>query len=162
MPKYYKLVSENRKAYFDYSIIDTFKAGIVLSGAEVKSLRAGKANLNDSFGRVENGEVVLYNMHVSPYGKSRTMETEAKRPRKLLLNARELRKIIGQVSQKGMTLVPTKLYFDGDWAKVDIAIAKSKKKYEKRETIRQRETDREVEKVLKGPRPEGRRSEGKK
>jgi SsrA-binding protein len=89
-------------------------------------------------------------MHINPYKKSRAAEAEAKRPRKLLLNGRELRKIIGQVSQKGMTLVPTKLYFDGDWAKVDIATAKSKKKYEKRETIRQRETDREIEKVLKG------------
>ena len=150
MPKYYKLIAENRKAFFDYSIIDTFKAGIALNGAEVKSVRQGNVNLRDSFGRVESGEVMLYNMRVSPYKMGRTTEAEASRKRKLLLNRRELKKIIGQVSQKGLTIVPTKMYFDGDWAKVDIAVAKAKKKYEKRETIRQRETDREVEKVLKG------------
>lgn len=150
MPKYFKLIAENRKAYFDYHIIDTFKAGIVLSGNEVKSVRLGRVNFKDAFGRVENGEVFLYNMHISPYEKGRVSAAEADRTRKLLLESRELRKIVGQVSQKGMTLVPTKIYFDGDWAKVDIALAKAKRKYEKRETIRQKEVSREVERVLKG------------
>jgi len=150
VPKYFKLISENRKAYFNYHIIDTFKAGVVLSGSEVKSVRLGRVNFKDAFGRVENAEVFLYNMHISPYDKGRISESEADRKRKLLLSGRELRRIIGCVSQKGMTLVPTRIYFDGDWAKVDIALAKAKKKYEKRETIRQREVNREVEKVLKG------------
>ena len=148
--KYYKLVAENRKAFFDYHIEETYKAGIALSGAEVKSVRLGRVNFKDAFGRVELGEVLLYNMHISPYEKGRVAESEADRPRKLLLNGQELRKLIGKVSQKGMTLVPTKIYFDGDWAKVDIALAKAKRKYEKRDSIRQREDNREVEKVLKG------------
>lgn len=153
MSKYYKPVAENRKAFFDYHIIDTFKAGIMLSGAEVKSVRAGNANLRDSFGRIERGEIFLYNMHISPYKMGKMTEAEAARARKLLLNRQEMKKIIGQVSQKGLTIVPIKIYFDGDWAKVDIAIAKAKKKHEKRETLRQREVDREVEKVLKGEKP---------
>jgi len=148
--KYYKLIAENRQAYFNYHLFDTFRAGIELSGWEVKSLRSGRASLRDAFGRVEKGEVFLYNMHVPVYQKSRGSEHQEKRPRKLLLNKPELRKIIGKVSERGMTLVPTKLYFMGDWAKVDVALAKAKKKHEKREAIREREVSREVEKVLKG------------
>jgi SsrA-binding protein len=148
--KYYKVIAENRQAYFNYHLFDTFRAGILLSGAEVKSLRSGRANLRDAFGRVESGEVFLYNMHIPPYEKSRISQTEATRKRKLLLNRSELKKIVGKVSERGMTLVPIKLYFLGDWAKVDLALAKAKKKYEKREAIREREVSREVEKVLKG------------
>lgn len=150
MAKYYKLIAENRKAYFDYHILETFRAGLALTGAEVKSIRLGRANLHDSFGRVEGGEVFLYNMHISPYDKSRVSSAEATRRRKLLLTGSELKKIIGKASEKGLTLVPTKLYFMGDWAKVDLALAKAKKKYEKREVIREREISREVEKILKG------------
>jgi SsrA-binding protein len=150
--KYYKLIADNRKAYFDYQIEETFKAGIVLSGSEVKSVRLGRVNFKDSFGRVEAGEVLLYNMHISPYEKGMRDKGKGEddRPRKLLLNGSELKRIIGKVSQKGMTLVPTKIYFDGDWAKVDIALAKAKRKYEKRDSIRQREDNREIEKVLRG------------
>ena len=150
MAKYYKLIAENRKAYFDYHILETFKAGIALSGAEVKSIRLGRVNLRDSFGRVEGGEVFLYNMHISPYDKSRVTSAEATRKRKLLLQRSELKKVIGKASEKGLTLVPTKIYFSGDWAKVDLALGTAKKKYEKREVIREREINREVEKVLKG------------
>ncbi|KAF0134719.1 MAG: SsrA-binding protein [Candidatus Saganbacteria bacterium] len=148
MPKYYKLIADNRKAFFDYHIYDKYKAGIALSGSEVKSLRLGRVNLNDSFGRVENGELFLYNMHITPYAKSRSTEEDAARNRKLLLKSGELRKLIGKSAEKGMTIVPIKLYFDGDWAKVDIALAKAKRKYEKRESIRKRETDREVKRIL--------------
>ena len=152
MSKYYKAVAENRKAYHDYNLFDKYTAGIALTGPEVKSVRLGRANLTGSFGRVEGAEVWLYEMHITPYEKGRFSERaskEAKRPRKLLLNKAELKKVIGKVSERGMTLIPLKLFFSGDWAKVEIALARAKKKHEKRETIKLKETQREVKRILK-------------
>jgi len=146
--KYYKVISDNRKARFDYIILEVYKAGLVLTGNEVKSLRLGRVNLQDSFGRVENGKIVLYGMHVNPYGQA--SKSDPLRPRQLLLNKQELVKLMGKVAEKGLTLVPLKIYFDGNWAKVDLGVAKAKKKYEKRDAIRRRTTEREIEKAFRG------------
>ena len=149
--KYYKAVAENRKARFDYTIIETYKAGLVLEGSEVKSVRLGQVNLKDSFGRVEKEELWLYGMHISPYGtaadKSRINPI---RPRKVLLHKRELVKLTGKAAEKGLTIVPLKIFFDGNWAKIELGLAKAKRKYEKREKLRRREVEREVERAIKG------------
>lgn len=148
MPRYKKILSENRKAFFDYSIIESYQAGIALKGTEVKSIRMGKANLNDSFARVEKGEIWLYNMHISPYEQGGRYNLNPIRERKLLLNKNEMKKLIGRVQEKGLTLVPLKLYLMGNWVKVDLALAKSKKLFEKRDKIRKRETEREMARAL--------------
>jgi len=150
MAKYHKVIAENRKARFDYNILETCKAGLILEGFEVKSLRLGKVNLKDSFGRVEKSEVWIYGMHISPYKTADRSRINPTRPRKALLKKRELVKLIGKVSEKGLTLVPLKIFFDGNWAKVELGLAKAKKKYEKRETIRRKEAKREIEKAFKG------------
>jgi len=147
--KFYKVIAENRKARFDYHILETFQAGIMLSGSEVKSVRMGGVNLRDSFGKVEKAEIFLYNMHITPYEKSGVWVTDARRKRKLLLGKQELRKVIGRVTEKGLTLVPLKVYFSGDWLKVDLAVCKSKKKFEKRAKLLKRYAEREVERELK-------------
>jgi len=144
MPRYKKVLAENRKAFFDYTILETFQAGISLNGTEVKSIRLGRANLKDSFARVNKGEIWLHNMHVSPYEQGGRYNLNPIRERKLLLNRNELKKLIGRVQEKGLTLVPLKLYLMDNWVKVDLALAKSKKEYEKREKIKKKETDREV------------------
>lgn len=149
MPKYYKVIAENRKARHDFEIIEVYKAGIALKGSEVKSVRAGKVNLRDSFGRAERGEIWLYNVHITPYEKSRVGSTDATRPRKLLLKASELNKIAGRANQKGYALLPLKIYFDGDWAKVDLGLGKAKKTYEKKDAIKERDIKRETEKELR-------------
>lgn len=148
-PKYYKLIADNRKARFDYNILETFKAGIMLSGSEVKSVRLGRVNLRDSFARVEKDEVFLYNMHITPYEKSGAWASDATRKRKLLLNKQEMRKIIGRVTEKGLTLIPLKVYFSGDWLKVDLGVCKSKKKFEKRAKLLKKAAEREIERSLK-------------
>lgn len=125
--RYFKVVAENRKARHDYNILETYQAGIVLKGTEVKSVRIGRVNLKDSFGRVEKGDIWLYGMHVSPYEFGRRYAAAPLRPRKLLLKKSELRKLIGRVAEKGLTLVPLKLYLSGDWVKVDLGLAKAKK-----------------------------------
>ncbi|MFC1510764.1 SsrA-binding protein SmpB [Candidatus Margulisiibacteriota bacterium] len=145
--KYFKLVAENRKARHDFNIIETYTAGLVLAGSEVKSVRLGRVNLKESFGRVENEEVRIYGMHISPYAGSKLNPTQ---PRKVLLKKRELVKLIGKVAEKGLTLIPLKIFFDGNWAKLDLGLGKAKKKYEKREAIRRRETKKEIEKAFKG------------
>jgi SsrA-binding protein len=147
---YHKVVAENRKARFDYTILETVKAGLVLSGNEVKSIRLGKANLKDSFGRIERGEIWLWGVHISPYSRADQQRIDPVRPRKVLLNKRELVKLSGKVAEKGLTLVPLKLFFDGNWAKVELGLAKAKRKYEKRETLRRRETEKEIKKAFKG------------
>jgi SsrA-binding protein len=144
MPRYKKVLSENRKAWFDYIILESYQTGIVLAGTEVKSIRLGKANLNDSFARVENGEIWLYNMHVSPYKEGGRYNLDPIRQRKLLMNKHEMKKLIGQVQEKGFTLVPLKIYLMGNWVKVDLALAKSKKLFEKRDKIKKKETEREM------------------
>ncbi len=150
MPKYRKVVADNRKARFDFNILDTYKAGLVLEGSEVKSLRSGKVNLKESFGRMEKGELWIYGMHISPYKQADRSSIDPMRPRKVLLKKRELVKLTGKAAEKGLTIVPLKLFFDGNWAKIELGLAKSKRKFEKREKIRRRETQREIEKAFKG------------
>ena len=147
MAKYFKVVAENRKARFDFTILEVYKAGLVLTGNEVKSIRLGQANLQDSFGRIEKGCLFIYAMHINPYG---AVQTDPRRPRQVLLTKRELLKLSGKVAEKGLTLVPLKLYFEGNWAKVDLALARAKKKYEKRETLRLRSIKKEIESAVKG------------
>lgn len=148
--KYLKVIADNRKARFDYIILEVYKAGLILTGNEVKSVRLGKVNLKDSFGRAEKGEIWLYGMHISPYGGADQAKIDPLRRRKVLLNNREQLKLISKVAEKGLTVVPLKIYFDGNWAKVDLALAKAKKKYEKREVTRLREVKREIEGAFKG------------
>lgn len=144
-----KIIAQNKKAYHDYFIEETYEAGIVLSGTEVKSIRMGKVNLKDSFARVENNEVYLYNMHISPYEKGNIFNKDPLRTRKLLLNRHEINKLIGYVTRQGYTLVPTKLYFKRGFVKVELAVARGKKLYDKREDIARRDAKRELEKHFK-------------
>lgn len=140
-----KVITENRKARHDYHIEETYEAGIVLAGTEVKSLRAGKANLKDSFARVDHGEVFLFNAHISPYDQGNRFNHEPLRTRKLLMNKHEIRKLIGSVQAKGLTLVPLKMYFKNGRAKVLLALAKGKKLYDKRDDMAARDAKREME-----------------
>ncbi|WP_211328188.1 SsrA-binding protein SmpB [Thermodesulfitimonas autotrophica] len=145
-----KVVCENRKARHDYFILETFEAGIVLTGTEVKSLRAGRGNLKESYARVENGELWLYDMHISPYEQGNRFNHEPKRPRKLLMHKGEIMRLWGRTREKGLTLVPLRCYFKDGRAKVEIALAKGKKLYDRREEIAAREAKREVERALRG------------
>jgi SsrA-binding protein len=144
-----KIIAQNKKAYHDYFIEETYEAGIALTGTEIKSIRMGKVNLKDSFARVENNEVYLYNMHISPYEKGNIFNKDPLRTRKLLLNRHEINKLIGYVTRKGYTLIPTKLYLKRGLAKVELAVAKGKKLYDKREDIARRDAKRELEKHFK-------------
>ncbi|MBN2654972.1 MAG: SsrA-binding protein SmpB [Nitrospirae bacterium] len=134
-----KIVCQNRKAYHDYHIEETYEAGIALVGTEVKSLRAGKANLQDSYVILKDAEVFLLNTHISPYSHGNIMNHEPLRTRKLLLNRKEIERMRGKMIVKGYTLIPLKIYFKGSFAKVEIGLAKGKAKYEKRESIKERE-----------------------
>src|SRR3954471_19608176 len=145
-------VAENRKAFHDYHLIETFEAGLVLLGTEVKAIREGQVNLRDSFARVEDGEVFLYNVHISPYSHRGYADHEPLRRRKLLLHKSEIRKLIGKTVERGMTLVPTRLYFKDGRVKVAVSLAKGKKEYDKRETERRREADRETRAAVKARR----------
>jgi len=147
-----KIAATNRKARFSYSILESVEAGIELKGTEVKSLRAGQANLKDSFARVENGELFLYNMHIAPYEFGNIANVDPVRPRKLLLHRRQINKLAQELATRNVTLVPLKVYFKNGRAKVDIALAKGKKSYDKRDSIHQRETDRELRRAMKGGR----------
>ena len=144
-----KNIAENRKAFHDYHIVETFEAGIVLVGTEVKSIREGSANLRDSFARVEDGEVWVYNVHINPYSHRGYSDHEPTRRRKLLLHRAEIRKLIGKTVEKGMTLVPTRLYFSSGHVKVSLALAKGKQAHDKRETIKRREVERETRAAVK-------------
>ena len=143
-----KNIAENRKAFHDYHILETYEAGVALLGTEVKSIREGNVNLRDSFARVESGEVWIYNVHISPYSH-RGYRSRADAKRKLLLRRAEIRKLIGKTVEKGMTLVPTRMYFQNGYVKVAISLAKGKKAHDKRETIKRRETDRETRAAVK-------------
>jgi len=145
-------IAENRKAFHDYHILETFEAGIVLLGTEIKAIREGRVNLRDSFARVEDGEVFLYNVNISPYSHRGYADHEPLRPRKLLLHRDEIRKLIGRTVEKGMTLVPVRLYYNKGRVKVAIGLAKGKKEYDKRETIKRREADRETRAAVKARR----------
>ena len=142
-------IAENRKAYHDYHLLETFEAGVALLGTEVKAIREGRANLRDSFARVDNGEVYLYNVNISPYSHRGYVDHEPLRPRKLLLHRNEIRKLIGKTVEKGMTLVPVRMYFKDGRVKVAISLARGKKEYDKRETIKRRESDRETRAAMK-------------
>jgi len=142
-----RIIAKNKKARFDYHILDTFEAGIVLKGSEVKSIRQGKASLSDAFAQVVGGEVFLFNMHVSPYEKAGDI-LDPKRDRKLLLSKNEIRKIEGKLKNEGLALVPLELYFKKNFVKVSLAVAKGKKKYEKRDKIIKKEQKREIKRYL--------------
>jgi SsrA-binding protein len=142
-------VATNRKAYHDYFIEETLEAGMALQGTEVKSLRLGLANLSDSYALVRKDEVYLFNANISPYPHGNIMNHEPLRTRKLLLHKEEIRKVIGKMTQKGYTLIPLKLYFVRGKAKVLIGLAKGKKSFDKRDTIKEKESKREVERVMK-------------
>ncbi len=144
-----KVVATNRKAYHDYFIFDTYEAGMALTGTEVKSLREGKMNLKDSYVRVQRGEAVLMEAHISPYSHGNRENHDPLRPRKLLLHKREIRKLIGKVQERGLTLVPLKVYFKAGRAKVEVAVAKGKRLYDKRETKRDEASRREIESAMK-------------
>ena len=142
-------IAENRKAFHDYHLLETFEAGIALMGTEVKAIREGRVNLRDSFARLEDGEVFLFNVNISPYSHRGYVDHEPLRRRKLLLNRDEIRKLIGKTVEKGMTLVPTRMYFHNGFVKVAISLAKGKKAHDKRETIKRRETERETRAAVK-------------
>ncbi|MBI4418306.1 MAG: SsrA-binding protein SmpB [Ignavibacteriales bacterium] len=144
-----RVVVSNRRARHEFFILDTFEAGIVLKGTEVKSLRQGKANLQDSYAVLTNGEVWLHNMHISPYEKGNINNHEPMRTRKLLLHGKQIRKLIGQVREKGLTLIPLSAYFSGPYAKIELAIAQGKKKHDKREATARREAEREIRQRMK-------------
>jgi SsrA-binding protein len=144
-----KIIAENRKAYHDYHLLETFEAGIALVGTEVKAIREGRVNLRDSFGRIQDGEVFVHNMHISAYSHRGYADHEATRPRKLLLHKNEIRKLIGKVVERGMTLVPVRMYFKNGRVKVAISLAKGKKEHDRRETIKRREADRESRAAMK-------------
>jgi len=145
-------IAENRKAYHDYHLLETFEAGIVLLGTEVKAIREGRVNLRDSYARVEDGEVFLYNVNISPYSHRGYADHEPLRRRKLLLHRDEIRKLIGKTVEKGMTLVPVRLYFKDGRVKVAVSLARGKKDFDKRETIKRREADRETRAAIKARR----------
>jgi len=144
-----KLVSQNRKARHDYHIQETIEAGLVLTGPEVKSLRLGRANLKDSYAQPKSGELFLHQVHISPYENSPLGDQDPTRTRKLLLHQHEIRRLAGKIQEKGLTLIPLRLYFRGGKAKIELALAKGKKSYDKRETIRKRDLEREAEQSIR-------------
>lgn len=144
-----RLIANNKKARFDYFIEDTYEAGISLHGTEVKSLRMGKCSIKESFIRIENGEVYIYNMHISPYEKGNIFNKDPLRVKKLLLHKYEINKLAGQMAQKGYTIVPLEVYFKGDLVKLSIGLAKGKKLYDKRQDIAKKDQRREAEKEFK-------------
>ena len=145
-------IAENRKAYHDYHLIETFEAGIALLGTEVKAIREGRVNLRDSYGRVEGSEVFVYNVHISPYSHRGSADHVPTRKRKLLLHKQEIRKLIGKTVEKGMTLVPVRMYLKNGRVKVALSLAKGKQAHDKRETIKRREAERETRAAIKSRR----------
>lgn len=144
-----KVIVTNRKALYDYQIQDKYEAGITLLGTEVKSLRDGRANLKDSYAIIKDGEVFLLNCHISPYSHGNLQNHDPLRTRKLLLHKKEIEKLQGKITQQGLTLIPLKIYFKNGRAKVEIGIAKGKRQYEKRDSIKEKEAKREIERHLK-------------
>lgn len=144
-----KLIANNKKAFHDYFIEDKYEAGISLAGTEVKSLRMGKCSVKESFIRIENGEVIIYGMHISPYEKGNIFNKDPLRPRKLLMHKYEINKIAGKMAEKGYTVVPLQVYFKGSLVKVEIALARGKKLYDKRQDIAKKDMCRESEREFK-------------
>jgi SsrA-binding protein len=144
-----RIIADNRKAYHDYHVLESMEAGVALLGTEVKAIREGRVNLRDSYARIENGEVWLMNVHISPYSHTGYAHHEERRQRKLLLHRHEIRKLTGQVAEKGLTLVPLQLYYKDGRVKVALGVVKGKQAHDKRETIRRREVDRETRAAMK-------------
>ena len=144
-----KLIANNKKAYHDYFILDTYEAGISLHGTEVKSLRMGKCSVKESFIRIENGEVFIYGMHISPYEKGNIFNKDPLRVKKLLLHKSEINKMLGKKKEKGMAIVPLKVYFKGSLVKVEIGLARGKKLYDKRDDIAKKDQKREAQREFK-------------
>jgi SsrA-binding protein len=142
-------VARNRQARFRYELLERWETGIALQGSEVKSLREGKANLKDAYALVRDGEVWLHNVHIAPYGPAAGEGHDPERPRKLLLHKREIERLIGKTHERGLTLVPTRIYFSGPRAKVELALARGKEQRDKREAIREREQSREMQRALR-------------
>ncbi|MEM9265528.1 MAG: SsrA-binding protein SmpB [Cyanobacteria bacterium P01_F01_bin.13] len=146
----FKVMADNRQARFTYEILDSYEAGIALKGTEVKSIRAGKVNLRDGYAQVKNGEVWLLNVHISPHNMTnQAYNHEPRRPRRLLLHKAEIRKLIGKVEEKGLTLVPLKLYLKKGRVKVNIAIGRGKKLHDKRESLKQKQEKRDIARMMK-------------
>ncbi len=145
-----KIVTTNRKAHRDYAVIESFECGIELKGSEVKALRDARININDSFARIDKNEVILYSAHISPYEQASYLNVDPVRQRKLLLHKKQIDKLAGQLAQRGLTLIPLKVYFnERGFAKVELALCKGKKSYDRREDIKRRETDMAVRRVMK-------------
>lgn len=144
-----KIIVSNRRARHEYHVLDTWETGIVLQGTEVKALRQARANLQDCFARLDRGELWLYNLHISPYEQGNRFNHDPLRPRKLLMHRNQLRKLVGQVEQKGLTLVPLDLHFSGGVAKVNLALVKGKQLHDKRETLKERADARDMERAYK-------------
>ena len=149
-----RIIAQNKKAYHDFFVEETYEAGIELSGTEVKSLRRGNANLKDSFCRIEDGEIFAYGIHISPYEQGNIFNKDPLRVKKLLMHRREINKLFGLVSQKGYTLVPLSLYFSGSRVKVQLALGTGKKLYDKRESDAKRSAARDIDRAMKGDRGE--------
>lgn len=149
-----RVIASNRKARHDYTILDTYEAGIALLGTEVKSLRAGRASLVDAFAQEKNGEIYLYGLHIPEYAHGTWTNHEPRRTRRLLLNRVEINRLIGKTRESGLTLVPLSLYFSDGWAKVELGLARGKRSYDKRETLAKRDAEREITRAV------GRRGKG--
>ncbi|MGC7871809.1 SsrA-binding protein SmpB [Desulfosporosinus sp. SYSU MS00001] len=144
-----KVVSDNRKAFHDYFIEDRIEAGIILTGTEIKSIRNGRVNLKDSYAHLDNGEIWVYQMHISPYEQGNRFNHDPLRPRKLLLHRSEINKLVGRIQQQGLTLIPTKMYLKRGLAKVELGVAQGKKNYDKRQALAEKESKRDIERALK-------------
>jgi len=144
-----KIICQNKKAFHDYTIDEVVEAGIVLLGPEVKSLRGGRANLGDAYSRIKDSEVYVYNMHISPYPYAHYLNLDPLRTRKLLLNRVEIKRLIGKTKEKGYSLIPLKAYFSGSKIKIELGLAKGKKSYDKRQTLKEKEMKREMDQVRK-------------
>jgi len=143
-------ITVNRKARYEFFILDTYEAGISLAGTEVKSLRSGQASIKEAYARIQDGEVWLINAHINPYEQGSHENLDPRRPRKLLLRADQVRRLLGQLSEKGLTLVPLRMYFKGRWAKVELGLARGKKLYDKREAQAAEEARRDIEREIGG------------
>ena len=144
-----KLIAKNPVAFHNYEILDKLETGIVLTGTEIKSIRSGKVNLKDSYASIQNGEIYIHSMHISPYEHGNIFNKDPLRDRKLLLNKQEIRKLIGTVQQKGYSLIPISLYFKGSFVKLELGIGRGKKLYDKREDLKKKEQNKEIDRQLK-------------
>ncbi len=149
MAEDFKTVATNRKAYHDYHVEETHEVGIVLTGTEIKSVRAGSVNLKDAYAQVKNGEMWLFNVHISPYEPASRQNVDPDRTRKLLLHRNEINRLMGRVQEKGLTIIPLRMYLKKNRAKIELALVRGKRQYDKREAISKRDSDREIQRALK-------------